>query len=152
MTATPNASPPPRWSPKLRGTLVLVLTFALGIAVGSAGTFGTIHRRHAAMLERGPGGPFAFQAFEGRRLEGLARRLDLDADQRGKIRTILEKEREDVRVLSRTMFETCGAPLRDQKSRAEAEIRAVLRPDQRAKFDSLVDERRERIRFGGPRR
>ncbi len=122
---------------RFRGAIVLALVFALGAGTGGAIAFAIVRSGHArAMAEGG--------AFEQHRAHGLARRLDLDASQEEKVRAILAKDGVDSRGLYKDMLERCGQPLREQKERADAEIRALLRPDQQQKFDALLAERRDR--------
>jgi len=130
----------------VRGYLVLAFVFVLGAAAGGGGAFAWHEQRQAAMF-RDRGGP----DFEGHRLHGLARRLDLDAAQQDKIRAILTDDRDESRALGRDMFDRCGQPLRDHKAKVDAAIRAVLRPDQQARYDALVEERREHMWLGPPR-
>jgi Spy/CpxP family protein refolding chaperone len=123
-------------SRRLRGTLALVLVFALGAGAGGAASFAIVRGRHARAMSDGG-------AFEMRRAHGLARRLDLDASQEEKVGAILAKDGADSRGLYKDMLERCGQPLREQKERADAEIRALLRPDQQATFDAFLAERRD---------
>lgn len=85
------------------------------------------------------------EAFERLRLEALERELGLDAAQAAKIRGIFEQHREERERLGKQMFETCGEPLRTLRSRIDSEIKAVLRPDQVARYDAM------RLRMPGPR-
>lgn len=122
-------------SRRLRGTLVLGLVFVLGAGAGGAASFGYVRDRHArAMRDEG--------AFELHRVHALARRLDLDADQEEKVRALLAQEGADSRGLYKEMVERCGQPLREQREKSDAAVRALLRPDQQAKFDALLAERR----------
>jgi Spy/CpxP family protein refolding chaperone len=128
---------------KRKGYLLLGAVFLLGSIAGGAGAYAFAQKQHAAILRDEP------QKFDVRRLASLDRKLDLDVDQEARIRTILAQDRDDSRALSKDMVERCGQPLRDQKARVDAEIRDVLRPDQRARFDKLTDERRRRVRVDG---
>ena len=47
------------------------------------------------------------------------------------------------------LMERCAGPLREQRARVDAEIRAVLTPEQQQRFDKLVKEHEER-KFGRP--
>jgi Spy/CpxP family protein refolding chaperone len=130
-------------SRRFRGAIVLGLVFALGAGTGGAVAFAIVRSGHARVMAEGG-------AFEQHRAHGLARRLDLDAAQEEKVRAILAKDGVDSRGLYKDMLERCGQPLREQKERADAEIRALLRPDQQQKFDALLAERRERPWAPGP--
>ena len=129
-------------SPRLYGYIVLVAAFAVGVACGGGAAFAYVAQKHAAMLREDARGP------ELRRVRVLSRKLDLDADQEQRIRTILTQDRDTARELGRQMFERCGGDLREQRARVDAEIRAVLRPEQRRRYDELLEERRERMWLG----
>ncbi len=126
---------------KNRWTVYLVLAgvFVLGAASGGAGAFAYVQQKHAAFLRQDRHG------FEDRRLRALTRKLDLDETQQQRVRAILEKDGVEARNLSRDMLDRCGQPLRDHKVSIDAEIRAVLRPEQQQSYDQLTEERRERM-------
>ncbi len=128
---------------RVKAHLFVAAVFLLGAAAGGGASYAYVERRHAALL-RDDGG----RGFEDRRIRGLARKLDLDDAQETQVRAILDQDRAQVRDLSRDMFEHCGQPLRDHKAKVDADIRAVLRPDQQARYDQLVDERREHTWMG----
>lgn len=99
----------------LRGQLAIIGVFALGAVFGLAVSF--VWRHHVMRPDHsGPqhGGPVS--------IERMSRDLDLDPAQQGKIRDILERGHAHVRGLL------------DDTSR---DVRAVLRPDQQAKFDRM---------------
>ena len=89
--------------------VLLLAVFLAGAVAGAAG------------LALG-GRAFGHEGRRGRPLERLSRELDLDAAQRREVREILRRQRERMRP----MFEE-----------TRQEIRAVLRPDQQARFDAL---------------
>lgn len=119
-----------------RPILVLAALFLLGLATGVFGTIAFVHDREARSLRSGPKG------FEERRMRGLARRLDLDDAQRVQVRALLEKTKEENRVLGKKMMEECGAPIRSHHESFEAEMKKLLRPEQAARFVELENERR----------
>lgn len=125
------------------GYAILTAVFTCGAAAGGGATYAYAQKRNAAIL-RDDG-----RELDGRRLTALARRLDLDPEQEGRVAAILARDREAWRALSHTMLERCGQPLRDHKSEIDAAIRDVLRPDQQKKFDGIREGRRDRIWFGG---
>jgi Spy/CpxP family protein refolding chaperone len=129
-------------SRRLYGYVVLVAAFVVGAACGGGAAFAYVAQKHAAMLREDARGP------ELRRVRVLARKLDLDADQEQRIRSILTQDRDTARELGRVMFERCGGDLREQRARVDAEIRAVLRPEQQRRYDELLEERRERMWLG----
>ncbi len=125
------------------GYAILAAVFMCGATAGGGATWAYAQKRNAAIL-RDDG-----RELEGRRLSALARRLDLDPDQEGRVAAILARDREESRSLSHAMLERCGQPLRDHKTEIDAAIRDVLRPDQAKKFDGIREGRRDRIWFGG---
>ena len=120
------------------GYVLVSIVFALGVVVGGGGMLAWSQESHAAVLGEG-------KAFQHYRLRALARKLDLDHDQRRRIAGILEDDGEVSQALGQDMVERCGQRLRDHKSRVDNEIRSVLRPDQQRRFDTLVEERRNHV-------
>lgn len=129
---------------KWKSVAALVAVFVLGAAAGGGAVYAQSQKRHAAMLRDG-------RDVEGRRLAALSRKLDLDGDQKTKIGAILSQDHDDTKALNRDMMEKCGQPLRDHRADVEAQIRAVLRPDQQKKFDHIIEERKDRGLGGPPR-
>ena len=129
-------------SPRTKGLLVLGAVFLLGGVAGGGSAWAVAQRQHAAVLREEP------RRAEVRRLAALRRKLDLDDDQEARVRAILDRDADDSRALGRDMMDRCGEPLRDHKTAVDAQIREALRPDQRARFDKLTDERRRRVRLG----
>ena len=98
-----------------RGLLAVIAIFALGVVFGAALSFAILHHTsRLGRMGRGHDGPMA--------IERMTRRLDLDAGQQKEVRAILEHGHAKVRGF---MDDT------------RQEIRAVLRPDQREKFDRI---------------
>ena len=129
----------------LKPVVLLMLLFALGAATGVFATLAFVHHREARSLRAGAAG------FEERRMRGLARRLDLDDDQREQVHALLEKNREEVRGLKRKLADECVAPLASHRDAFDASLKKVLRPEQVARYDELQKERNARAGrdFGG---
>ncbi len=125
-------------SSKLKVYGIFTIVFALGIAAGGGTALAYAHERHVSQIEND-------RVFESRRLRGLSRKLKLDSEQEDKIAQILADDREESRKIGRDVMERCGQPLRDHKAEVDAQIRAVLRPDQQQRFDKLVEERRGHV-------
>jgi len=121
---------------RLKGYGALLLVFALGILVGGGASRALLERREAhAFRDR--------SMFEQRRLRALGRRLDLSFAQSEQVRAILAKYGPERRQLTREMLDRCAGPLREQKARMDAEIRAQLNPEQQARYDQLVKDSKE---------
>lgn len=119
---------------KLKGYGALILVFTLGILVGGAGSRAMVQRRYRDMFHD----PSAM--FERRRLGALSRRLKLDDAQEDRVRDILGKYGKQRRALTRDIMVRCGEPLHAQKLKMDSEIRALLLPDQQARYDQLIKD------------
>lgn len=123
--------------PRLKGYAALLITFILGALVGAGAAHAYDGHRYARLFgDR--------HALEHRRLEALARRLDLDDHQREAIGKIMEDHVDERRALMRSVMEQCGEPLRAAQARLDTQIRAVLRPEQVARYDAISKEHREK--------
>jgi len=119
---------------KLKGYLALLAVFVLGILLGGAGSRALLQRRYARFFRD----PTA--VFERRRLGALSHRLKLDDTQQERVRDVLGKYGKQRRALSREIMARCGAPLHAQKARMDGEIRALLRPEQQARYEQLIKD------------
>lgn len=115
--------------------------FVLG-AVCSAGAYHALARRGDAEFFSADR-----SSFEARRVEAMTRELDLTEEQRGKVLAVFQKHADEHRRLLRQEIETCGGPMTQHRERVDAEIRALLTPEQRTRFETLRTERRRRM-FG----
>ena len=129
---------------KLKGYGALLLVFVLGMLLGGAGSRAMLQRRYARLFRD------RFSVFEHRRLGALSHRLGLDDTQEDKVRGIMAKYGQERRELTRAMLDRCGDPLRAQKAQMDAEIRALLRPDQQSRYDALVKDSNSRSPASGP--
>jgi len=118
--------------------LLVAFAFLLGAALGGALTYGYVTRQQIALLED-DGRRF----FETHRVRALERILDLDEHQREQVRTILRASQE---ALQDEAFVRCSERLREHRRKTDDEIRAILRPDQRERFDRLMEKRHQRRR------
>lgn len=136
--------------PRLKGTLLLLLAFGLGVVGGAVG-FGVYHTRFGDW--RSPGGAAGFQE---RVLSRLTKELDLRQEQQQKVEAVLEEARQEFAKLR----EEIGPKFRDIRTRTRDNIRAVLNAAQQVKFDKVAQEwerRAERwhdrgAKPGGPER
>lgn len=135
-------------SSKLKLYGIVVGIFVLGAGAGGGAGYAVASKRIAEVLgEQRP------DAHEARRYEALAKELDLTREQRQKVRSIMERHREENREATKAVFEKCGAELQELRSRVDSEISAVLDEQQRARFVELMEKRRKRFPLGasGPR-
>ena len=127
----------------IKALLVLLGVFVGGTGTGAAAALAWTHHRTIHLLEHG-GWPRNEQ-----RMRALQHALDLTAEQRTTIASILERQAPERRRLMGEMMHQCGDPIRSYKTKADAEIRAVLNPDQQVRFDKLAKHQAERF-FLGP--
>lgn len=123
------------------GAFVL-LVFVMGLAAGIAVDRYT-RARPEPPFGRGPlgGRPPAAAVL----VERLDRELNLSADQQRQLESVLQRNRQRMQAFqasTREEFETLRREL-------DAEIRAILTPEQRAKFDERASRRRRPFPGGG---
>lgn len=118
---------------------VLAGVFLLGAVAGGSASY-AYARAETRTLFTGDR-----RAFEELRVSALERELDLDAAQAARIRSIFERHRDERERVGKQMFETCGEPVRALRKRIDGEIKAVLNPEQVARFEALQS------RMPGPR-
>jgi Spy/CpxP family protein refolding chaperone len=128
---------------KLKSYALIIVTFLLGVATGGGASYASMEHRYARMFRDRP-------ELENRRLGALARRLDLDESQRDRVHAVMERYSADRRALTRDMFERCGEKIKAAQDALDNDIRRTLRPDQMARYETLVKERREHFGFGRP--
>ena len=127
---------------KTSATFLLVGTFLLGGVTG--GVSYSIYRGHFS-----PEPPRASQRPAGRPnvVEDLARDLSLDPDQKEKLKVIIGKTRERYRELHKQM----GPDFQKIRNEGDEEIRGILRPDQKVRFEAILRDIAVRRKGGGDR-
>jgi len=128
---------------RLKGYAVIAVTFLLGVATGGGVAFASLQHHYAGLFGDRP-------EMERRRFGALARRLDLDDQQRRKLKVVVEKYVEDRRRLTREMFAQCGDKVKAAQDALDKDVKAELRPDQVSRYEALAKERRDRFGFGRP--
>lgn len=129
--------------PKWLAIGILVGVFVFGMVAGG-GVVAAWHghqRRDEARLG-------LWQRGE-RPLVALVRRLELSREQRESIEDLLERHAPRRRAIMQEIIGRCGQELEQEKARLDSEIRAILTPAQRDRFDELSARQRERL-FGPP--
>jgi len=120
---------------------MLLAAFVLGAITGAVG-YAVYASHFAPRWGAGRGSPRHDM------VEQLARDIPLDADQKAKLREILDRTRKRFAAL-RAQYEPQTGAIR---SEGRDEIRSILRPEQQARFEEIVremDRRRERRRAAG---
>ena len=113
---------------KITAYLLIACVFLLGVVAGGAAVMAWTSNEHAAIV-RGDA------PAQKRKARVLSRKLDLDPDQEQRVAAILTNDVDESRDL-----------LRDHRAHVDEEIRTVLRPDQRRRFEHIVEQRPHRRR------
>ena len=132
-------------SPRLKGYSIVVSVFLVGAIAGAAAATAWVERGYADLVNDD-----RRDQREARRLRALSRELEFSSEQEKKVRSIMQSHREEHGRLTREMFERCGESVRKHKATIDAEIRAVLQPEQQKRFDELATLHRERFLYGSP--
>jgi len=130
--------------PRVKGALLLVLAFVLGVATGALGL--ALYQARMGWWH-GPREPERFQQLL---LGRLTRELDLRPDQRQQVEGVLRETGQEFARLQ----EEIGPRVRDIRGRSREKIRAILSPEQQVKLEALEREwehRAERWRGRGVR-
>jgi hypothetical protein len=129
---------------KPKAYLIMLGIFVAGVLVGAGGSLAMAQRHFAALMAEP-----RQEVMRERRLEGLARRLDLNDAQRDQIRVIMDRHGDAYESAMRDMFQRCGEKLRTERSKIDGEIKVVLDAGQRRAFDELSEHHRRRF-LGAP--
>ena len=80
----------------------------------------------------------------GRRLRAFAWELGLSPEQRERVEAIRVRHQPRMRRLMRAALDQCGGPVRAHRAEVDAEVRKILTPEQRERFDEILVSRGER--------
>lgn len=130
-------------SPRVKGTLLLLVAFGLGVAGGAAG-FGLYKARVAWWRSADPA------QIQQRVLARLTKEVDLRPEQQQRVEAVLKETGQEFARLR----EEFSPRFRDIRTRARERIRAVLDAEQQSKFEIVErewDRRAERWRDRGAR-
>jgi hypothetical protein len=108
---------------KATAYLLIACVFLLGVVAGGAAVMAWTSSQRAAILRDGP-------PAQRHKAHVLSRKLDLDPDQEQRVATILTSDADESRDI-----------LRDHRAHVDEEIRTILRPDQRRRFERIVEQR-----------
>jgi hypothetical protein len=130
--------------------LLVIAVFVLGIALGILGTYMEGYRVFGAgMMHRQPPdhSPAAQQRFRQARVERLTKDLNLTPEQQKQLDSILSQ----IQTRDGGLHEQYAAQMDQMHKQGRDEIRAILTPDQAAKFEETLrkmDEERRKARGG----
>jgi hypothetical protein len=126
-------------SAKWKAISLLSGVFVLGAV---AGTGGTLALQISSRIESHRFDPARRGELS---LHALTRRLDLDSTQQRKMAEILERHAPMRRRVMQEVMAQCGSAFREEKERLDDEIRAILNPQQRTRFEQIAERQRERM-------
>lgn len=127
MSVTDPVTPPRGTSTKLVATIVVLIAFLGGLAIGVIGD-------RLWLIHRPPGARhFVSHVFTERILHKLDDELALTPQQHQQVKQILEAHAARIQQLT----DAVRPQVRQQIEQNNAEIERVLTPDQRAKFEKL---------------
>ena len=127
---------------RLKGYALVLATFLLGAATGGGVAYASLQHHYARIFRDHP------DMMDNRRFGALARKLDLDDQQRERVHGIMQRYAEDRRNLMREMFAQCGDKVRAAQDQLDGDMKATLRPDQLSRYEAIAKERRDRFGFG----
>ncbi len=130
-------------APRLKAYLALGAAFVLG-GICSAAGYHVLVQRDLARLFAGDR-----EAFEHRRIEAMTRELDLSTQQAASLKQIFRRHAPERQRLMQVTMTQCGAPMAAHRARIDAEVRALLRPEQRPRFEAMRAEHARRM-LGSP--
>lgn len=113
---------------KLTAYLLVACVFLLGVVAGGGAVLAWTSNERAAIASGGP-------PAQRHKVHALARKLDLDPNQEQRVAAIIANDDDESREL-----------LRDHRAHVDEQIRTVLRPDQRRRFERIVEGRPRRFR------
>jgi hypothetical protein len=126
-------------APRVKAYLALAAAFVLGGICSAAGYHVLVQRDYARLF----GGDR--EAFEARRIEAMTRELDLSREQNVGIKQIFRRHAVERQRLMQAAMSQCGAPMAKHRERIDAEVRALLRPEQRPRFEAMRAEQARRM-------
>ena len=121
----------------------LVTVFLLGGVSGAGIATAYVHREVGDFVSEP-------RFREHARMRGLVRLLDLTDAQRDRVRAVMQSHHRQRVAAYSDMIDKCGHSMKEEKERMDSEIRAILTPGQRDKFDALVRRQDERLFIRGP--
>ncbi len=113
---------------KATAYLLIACVFLLGVVAGGGGVLAWTSAERASMMREGPA--------QRHKLRALSRKLDLDDKQESQVANILASDADESREL-----------LRDHRAHVDQEIETVLRPDQKRRFERMLEQRKHPPRF-----
>ena len=110
----------------------LILVFLLGAAVGGVFGYSFAHHTHADTTKAMP--PLSEPERRAKRVMEMTTALGLTGEQSVKVDAIIHQTHDDIRVVR----DKTDVDIEALRQKAREQIRAILTPDQKPKFEALV--------------
>jgi Spy/CpxP family protein refolding chaperone len=127
---------------KQKAVFWVVLVFVLGTALG--GLFGYFYGHRAVVIAAPP--QLSEEQRRAQRVEQLTLELSLTPDQRSQLDAILTHLHADYK----TIHDQSDAQMNDARQKGRDQIRAILTPDQKPKFEEFLKRLDEDRKRNGP--
>ena len=119
---------------KWKAIIGILLVFLLGVFAGVLGSYAIFSQRMEGMVRGEPGRAGEFI------VRRLTRELHLDPAQSEQLRTIVKETHAELRELRKKI----RPESEEIMARSQDRVRAILRPDQREKYEKIIEEHRKR--------
>jgi Spy/CpxP family protein refolding chaperone len=129
-------------SAKQKAAIWISVVFILGLGLG--GVFGYFYGHRGIVSANNP--PLSEAARRAKRVEELSHELGLTNDQRQQLDTILSQ----LHGQYKTMQDQADAQLKEAHQKGRDQIRAILTPEQKPKFDEFLRKMDEERKKNGP--
>jgi len=125
-----------------KAALWVAIVFLLGLAAGSMIGYGYAHRSVAAA-----NAPLPEPVRRAHRVEQLTQELGLTSDQAKQVDAILLQRHTEVRAIR----DNSDAQVEQQRQKGREQIRAILAPEQKPKFEEFLRKLDEERKKNAPR-
>ncbi|MGA2098379.1 MAG: hypothetical protein ABSH39_18930 [Candidatus Acidiferrum sp.] len=129
-------------SAKQKAAIWISVVFILGLGLG--GVFGYFYGHRSIVSANNP--PLSEAERRAKRVEELSRELGLTNDQRQQLDTILSQ----LHGQYKAMQDQADAQLKEAHQKGRDQIRAILTPEQKPKFDEFLKKMDEERKKNGP--
>ena len=129
-------------SAKQKAALWVGVVFILGAALG--GVFGYLYGHRSIVAAANP--PLSEPERRAKRVELLTQELGLTSEQRQQLDTILSQ----LHAQYKTMHDQADAQMNEAHQKGRDQIRAILTPEQKPKFEEFLKRMDEERKKNGP--
>jgi Spy/CpxP family protein refolding chaperone len=123
-------------SAKRKAALWVAVVFVLGLALGSV--FGYFYGNRVMASVRTPPAQMSEAQRRAQRVQQLTQELGLSNDQRQQLDTLLERLHGEYKALHDRLHDQADAQMNEAHQKGRDEIRALLTPEQKPKFEEFL--------------